>query len=270
MAAAASSGVQTAPTHSGRLRRGDPRGDEVRRSGESAWPSGAPVLPDRAPWASGPSRCRAMNRRAAGLRAWADGAAAALCVLTRDLPTVRVSGGGGGRSRRTCRRRPGSRLRRACGIEGCLAQRRELECRSHGTTHKLAERASCRSGGRQRGEHVFVKLGMGADGTGAGVAEPAPGFGSRTRKMRARTATEVADCPARRLDPRRGYRGAVRPAAPLPAPLRRARQDEPSDDQISSFVLIFSTTASVNSVVVACPPRSNVFVPPAVVSSVLS
>ena len=50
----------------------------------------------------------------------------------------------------------------------------------------------------------------------------------------------------------------------------RRHTDEPSDDQISIFVLIFSTTASVNSVVVACPPRSNVLTPPAVVSSVLS
>ena len=56
-----------------------------------------------------------------------------------------------------------------------------------------------------------------------------------------------------------------RRAAGLPA-----YTEEPSDDQISTFVLIFSTTASVNSVVVAWPPRSNVFTPPAVVSSVLS
>ena len=58
-----------------------------------------------------------------------------------------------------------------------------------------------------------------------------------------------------------------RPGAPGRRP---AYTDEPSDDQISTFVLIFSTTASVNSVVVACPPRSKVFTPPAVVSSVAS
>ena len=41
----------------------------------------------------------------------------------------------------------------------------------------------------------------------------------------------------------------------------------PSDDQTSTFVRTFSTTASVNSLVVAWPPRSIVFVPVATVSS---
>ncbi len=81
----------------------------------------------------------------------------------------------------------------------------------------------------------------------------------------------------------RRQRRAVRPAAalhpPQGAPPGRPRAprggapaytEEPSEDQISTFVLIFSTTASVNSVVVAWPPRSNVLTPPAVVSSVLS
>jgi hypothetical protein len=39
--------------------RGGPRGGEVRRPGEGARPSGAPVLPDRAP-------CGGQGRRAAG------------------------------------------------------------------------------------------------------------------------------------------------------------------------------------------------------------
>ena len=69
-------------------------------------------------------------------------------------------------------------------------------------------------------------------------------------------------------------RGPDRPAAALPTAQARARarqrHAEPRDDQISTFVRIFSITASVNSVVVAWPPRSNVLTPPAVVSSVLS
>ena len=72
--------------------------------------------------------------------------------------------------------------------------------------------------------------------------------------------------PARALRPAPGE-APRRPGAPGRRP---AYTDEPSDDQISTFVLIFSTTASVNSVVVAWPPRSKVFTPPAVVSSVAS
>ena len=59
----------------------------------------------------------------------------------------------------------------------------------------------------------------------------------------------------------RHLRDPERRAAGLPAT---------ASDQISIFVLIFSSTASVNSVVVAWPPRSNVLMPPAVVSSVPS
>jgi hypothetical protein len=97
------------------------------------------------------------------------------------------------------------------------------------------------------------------------------------RRRLARQRGPARDQP--RLDNRRRDRCPVRAAAALPAPQAappggrgpsRAQTDEPSDDQISTFVLIFSTTASVNSVVVAWPPRSNVFTPPAVVSSVAS
>ena len=74
------------------------------------------------------------------------------------------------------------------------------------------------------------------------------------------------------LDRARRDRRAVRPAAALPAAQAggAGHTEEPSEDQISTFVLTFSTTASVNSVVVACPPRSSVLTPPAVVSSVAS
>ena len=62
---------------------------------------------------------------------------------------------------------------------------------------------------------------------------------------------------------------AVRKSAPSDArgatPARAQR--EPSVDQISTLVCTFSSTAPVNSVVVACPPRSTVLVPPWMVSS---
>jgi hypothetical protein len=75
-----------------------------------------------------------------------------------------------------------------------------------------------------------------------------------------------------RHDRARRHGRPLYPAAPPPAPQgeRGPQTEEPSDDQISTFVRTFSTTASVNSVVVAWPPRSNVLTPPAVVSSVAS
>ena len=178
--------------HSGRPRRDGPRGDEARRSGESAWPCGAPVLPDRAPSVLGPLERRAMKRRPADLRARADGAATALGWLTRDPPVMRVGGGGGGRPRSVCRGRPGSRPRSLCGGEGCLAQRRELECRSQGTTHQLAKRAGRRPACRQRGEHVFVKVGGASDGTDVPRARRSARFGSTPRKTRIESATALA------------------------------------------------------------------------------
>ena len=96
---------------------------------------------------------------------------------------MRVHGGGGGRPRLTPRRRPGSLLRGGSGAERCLAQRRELECRSHGTTHQLAERALGRSAGRQLGEHVFAKLGSRSDGTATANRTDPPRFGSVPRKI---------------------------------------------------------------------------------------
>ena len=126
------------------------------RGGRLAGRRSRPPRPG-AGWPSGLRGCRAMDRRAAGLGARGDHAAPAPGWLTGYPPAVRVGGGGGGRSRARRRGRPGSRLRRACGTEGCLSQRRELECRSHGTTHQLAKRAFVRSAGRQLGEHVFEK-----------------------------------------------------------------------------------------------------------------
>lgn len=49
-----------------------------------------------------------------------------------------------------------------------------------------------------------------------------------------------------------------------------ASPQEPSDDQTSSLVRTRSTTADVNSVVPAWPPRSGVLIPEAIVSRVPS
>ena len=110
---------------------------------------------------------------------------------------MRVHDGGGGRPGLKRRGGPGSLPRSGVGAERCLAQRRELECRSHGTAHQLAKRALGRSAGRQLGEHVFVKLGSGSDGTGVTNAAHPCRFGSAPRKMRALIATHLAGRPER-------------------------------------------------------------------------
>ncbi len=61
--------------------KGDPRGDEDRRSGESAWPAGAPVLPDRAP--SGRQVCLLAGRWT-GVRQ--------TCARGRTMPLRRLDG----------------------------------------------------------------------------------------------------------------------------------------------------------------------------------
>src|SRR5215218_11444863 len=115
-----------------------------------------------------------MDRRPADLGARADHAAPAPGWLTTETPAVRVGGGGGGRPCAARCGRPGSRLLHTCGVERCLSQRRELECRSHGTAHQLAERALVRSAGRQLGEHVFGKgrEGVGRNGGPADARRP--------------------------------------------------------------------------------------------------
>ena len=82
-------------------------------------------------------------------------------------------------------------------------------------------------------EHMFVRLGGGADGT-----------------LRPDTAT--INCGRSRARQTPAY-----PAAP-------------SDDHTSSFVRTRSITASVNCVVPACPPRSGVFTPDPTVSRTAS
>jgi hypothetical protein len=161
--------------HSGRPARGGPRGVEVRRPGgeRQAVRRSRPPRPGACGRLRPPVR-RAMYRRAADLRARADRAAATRCWLTGEPSAVRVRGGGGGRARGPRPSRPGSRVGEVHGVERCLAQRRELECRSHGTAHQLAERARGRATCRQRGEHVFEKGrgGVGRNGRrrGAGNA----------------------------------------------------------------------------------------------------
>ncbi len=70
-----------AAQHSGRPMRGGPRGGEVRRPGEGARPSGAPVLPDRAP--SG-GQVRRTAGRCTGVRQ--------TCARGRTLPPLRLGG----------------------------------------------------------------------------------------------------------------------------------------------------------------------------------
>ena len=123
-----------------------------------------------APGGSGPRRAPAGDRRGADLGAGADGSAPARMSPTIQPAAVRVRGDGGGGPRGRCGNRPGSRCLRCRGAEGCLAQRRELECRADGLSHPLGERACEWPACRQRGEHVFVKVGRGSDGTSDGRA----------------------------------------------------------------------------------------------------
>ena len=74
--------------------------------------------------------------------------------MTIDASAVRMLGRGGGTGRPWGR--PG---------RGCLAQRGELERCFHSAPHQLAERALGRATGDRRGEHAFVKLGLGSDGS---------------------------------------------------------------------------------------------------------
>ena len=111
---------------------GRPESSEVRRSGESARPSGAPVLPDRAPsGGSVPSHRRMRDRMRQTCARRADGAGPACAWLTCDSSSVRVDDSGGGRPAGMHQCRPGSRISGAHRAERCLTQCRELECRSH-------------------------------------------------------------------------------------------------------------------------------------------
>ena len=96
------------------------------------------------------------ERRAADLGTRADRPRSAIrALVTIETSAVRVLGRGGG-SRRPGGGRPG---------RVCLAQRGELERRINGAAHQLAERAFGLATDDRRGEHVFVKLRVGSDGT---------------------------------------------------------------------------------------------------------
>ena len=128
-----------------------------------------------APCGSGLPRRRSLDRRRAHLCAGADHAAPARMLLTMKPAPVRVREGGGGGPRGRRGRRLGNRCLRGRGAEGCLSQCRELECRTDGLSHPLAERAIAWPACRQRGEHVFVKgrEGVGRNGRrGSPVAIP--------------------------------------------------------------------------------------------------
>lgn len=176
---------------------------------------------------SGPPR-RAMYRREAGLGAWRDRPWPTRARGTAEASAVRVLAGHGG----------GGRRRRAAGRRGCLSQSGERQGRVNGPPQQLAQRALGHAAIGRRGEHVFEKLLPRPDG----------------RPPRSRTCVRDGAGPRNR-------------PANAATDLARAAQREPSEDQISIFVRIFSTTASTNSVVPAEPPRSIVLTPPAVVSS---
>jgi hypothetical protein len=173
---------------------------------------GAPVLPDRAAVErSGlSSQCRAMNRRATDLPARRDRTWAAGARPTDDSATMRMRGGGGGRDEDRGGR-PESRCR-GRRTKGCLAQRRELERRSDGVAQALGERALESAGRRQQGEHVFVKVGLGSDGTMCRGHPPRERFGSGAPIRAAHSASRLAT----RRRPERvrtGEREATRPCS---------------------------------------------------------
>jgi hypothetical protein len=170
-----------------------------------------------------------------------------------EVPAVRVIGRGGG-----------DVTVRVSHRERCLTQGRELDGRVNGLAHHLAERALLRAAGGHRGEHVFGKLVPGPDGIRTMR-------GSKTA-LDDDLALERAFAPgALQAFLHRARDAGRRPSGDArPPPQWLGGQRPPIEAQISTFVRTFSITASVNSVVEACPPRSTVFTPPAVVSSTLS
>jgi len=186
----------------GRLRTRAPRADHPgsTRAARSCGgprgvgsPSGAPVLPERGAVRSGPRRRRPADRCGADLDAGADGAAPACMLLTLEPAAVRVRERRGGGPRGRGGRRPGSRCLLCRGAEGGLTQGRELECRADGLSHPLTKRAWCWPACRQRGEHVFVKVGGRSDGTGSRRGAAGNRFGSAPRKVRPHPATGLAN-----------------------------------------------------------------------------
>ena len=156
--------------------------------------------------------------------------------------------------------RGGGWARRRSGERG-LAQRDELERRADGVPHQLAQRAGGLAAGRRGGEHAFEKLGGSSDRTGDLQAALQARVGARVVVLKKEGARELL--PSGDEGPG-GRPGGEHPARnPRPA----ADTVDPSDDQTSTFVRTFSTTARVNSDVGAWPPRSTVLVPVATVSS---
>ena len=99
--------------------------------------------------------------------------------------------------------------------------------------HVVEEAQQALEGPGRSVEHMFVSVGWGSDGNGALQRILHDGATTRTKALQSSTFRH-------------------------------------SEDQISSFVRTRSTTASVNSVVPAWPPRSGVLIPDATVSSAAS
>jgi hypothetical protein len=307
-----------APLHGARAAwLGGPRAMEfVAPRGAPAREPGMPVLPDRAPVGGSALSCRVMGyRRDAGLCAgWGRTWPSLPARMTTQRPAMRVIARGGGGDVRRPRGRPTvpclaqrrERRGRVDGVEHELAERAALRA-VDGLAHQLAERALWRAACGRRGEHVFVRLGRGSDGSrtlrddvrGVGHdprSRAKPGGGILQANLHralqppisdsAFYAAFVAVCARRRRRARvSGSRARVSGVARA-RERRRARrrrrarvnavartrprepaQRAPSEDQTSTLVRTFSTTASVNSVVLVWPPRSIVRTPVATVSS---
>ena len=188
-----------------------------------------------------------MNRRDTDLSARRDHPWSTRARGATDRPAVRV----------LARRGGGRRRRHTAGGRGCLTQGGELEGRADGPPQQLAQRAL--GGGPavdRRGEHVFGKLRIGADGTVAPRRTRVPNGGAarnrlqrilrggrrRPRARRARPAGRPAEVPgraerARRVGPagrppevpgrERARQAAGRPAE-VPGRAERARQGGPA------------------------------------------
>ena len=269
-------------------------------------PAGTPVLPGRAarpPRTSaggcGPSGAprRAMDRRDADLRARADRARPARARGMTEASAMRVlRHGGGGRPARGARREPGLAQGRELegrvdGVTHPLAERALVRATAgHRREHVFETVGGPSDGSGAAGAAVpLVRMRFGS-GTRVGRghrlqrmlrgsrAVSATAFSrSQQRRLAVRSGVALAACillagttvlyVQRRLFERRRLRRRARETR-HPHPRGRDRaQRPPNDAHTSTLVRTFSITASVNSVVVAWPPRSTVLTPVAVVSN---
>ncbi len=236
--------VRTRGVGGGRRRTTPGRPKAARSRGKlGAAPAGLPVLPGAGAGGALPGqRCG--------------------CGSLPGAPAVQTWARAGGEPAR--RGREGRRSARRCGCSTTWAGgagreggagRAASPRVANSSAVSRAPRMNSRSE-RRVGRSVVVEGNMCSESYGGRRTErvfPVACQGSRTGRIPRGCAERTA----------RGLQRILHPGARA---LGRAAQP-PSEDQISIFVRTLSTTASVNSVVVACPPRSIVFTPPATVSS---